>query len=151
MTALTTFPRFDLNTFFKDFGVGFDRELKLFEDLGKNYGSFVKNSFPHYNIKKDGENKYLLELAVAGFGKQNLSIDVEGNTLSISGNIEAENNPDNYLVKGIAERSFTRQFKIADSVKVNNASLVNGILKIWLEGLVPQKQIQKVEINEEAE
>ena len=138
-------------TVFKDFDklfVGFDdqwnRMAKLHDEITKNIPNY-----PPYNIYKSDENKYVIELAVAGFGKQDIEITLDNDKLIVKG--EAKDDTQAFLYKGIATRAFTRSFAIDDQVVVNNASMVNGMLKIFLERIVPEhKKTRKVEISDEA-
>lgn len=125
--------------------IGFD---ELFDQLSKWTDNIPKiPTYPPYNIKKTGENTYVIEMAVAGFGKQNLEITTENNTLTVTGRIEGMAE-DDYLYKGVADRTFTRQFTLADTVEVKNADLINGMLKIWLERFIPEyAKPKKVDIN----
>lgn len=126
---------------FSKFFVGAD---KMLETLAKAHADAVKGipGYPPYNIVKVDENKYAIEMAVAGFGKQNIDIEMADNTLTIKGGLNLDQmNPAaqlQYLYKGIADRSFTRKFTLADTVEVKNAELVNGMLKIWLENITPE-------------
>jgi molecular chaperone IbpA len=98
-------------------------------------------------------------MAVAGFAKSNIDIEVANNTLVVKGSLEpnplegAETNPiSEYLYKGIADRAFTRRFTLADTVEVKNAELINGMLKLWLENIIPdEKKPKKVDIVDTAE
>ena len=90
-------------------------------------------------------------MAVAGFGKQNIDIEIANNTLTVKGGLTLDqldpSTPMQYLYKGIADRSFTRKFTLADTVEVNNAELINGMLKLWLENIIPEeKKPKKVDI-----
>ena len=93
-------------------------------------------------------------MAVAGFGKHNLNIEIANGTLTIAGHTDVSdmvkdgiNN--HYLYKGIADRSFTRSFNIADTVEIKNAELMNGMLKVWLENIIPEsKKPKKIDIND---
>ena len=78
---------------------------------------------------------------MAGFGKQDLDIELEGDVLTITGKIETEEGE--FIHKGIAERAFTRKFTVADSVVVKNAELINGMLKIALERFIPEESKPK--------
>lgn len=135
--------------FGKDFDklfVGFDdhwsRMLQLHDEMTKNIPNY-----PPYNIYKADENKYVIELAVAGFGKQDIEITLDNDKLVIKG--EAKDDTQAFLYKGIATRAFTRSFAIDDQVVVNNASMVNGMLKIFLERIIPEhKKSRKVEISD---
>ena len=134
---------------------GFSRLTKDtvgFDDLFKRLSSFTENlpkipSYPPYNIRKIAENTYVIEVAVAGFGKQDIELTLEDGVLTVKGQVSAED-PHDYLFKGIANRAFTRSFTLADTVKVQNAELLNGMLKVWLERFIPEdKKSQKIEIK----
>jgi len=133
---------------FDPFSVGF------FDDL-QSLGQLAAKSlpkYPPYNIKQVDENKFVIELAVAGFAKSDIDLTLKGNSLVVSGNISEDKDTevkDQYLYKGIANRNFTHEFKIADKVEIKNAELVNGMLKIWLENMVKaQDAIKKITISE---
>ena len=111
----------------------YDQMLKHSEELGKT----VPN-FPPYNIRKVDENKYTVEIAVAGFSKSDIEIEIDGDTLKITGN--SKDDADNLLYKGIANRGFTRMFNLADTIEVQDASLVNGMLKVFLENIIPENK-----------
>lgn len=133
---------------FDKFFVGADR---IFDSLSKTTKAF--SSYPPYNIKKLGENKYAIEIAVAGFGKQDLEIDLNDGKLFIKGKVNQDNHPKDekgnyYLYKGIADRAFTHIFSLSDTIEIKNAELFNGLLKIWLENIIPEsKKTKKIEIN----
>ena len=140
MTQL--FPSMDFRKF-DPFMVGFDDIFQQMEDMAKNVSKAV--TYPPYNIKKIKENKYVIEMAVAGFAKQDIEITLEGNKLVVKGNTQDEDAPENFLFKGIANRNFTREFKLADKVEIENAELVNGMLKIGLANMVKlQDAIKKI-------
>lgn len=135
-------PLHDAFKAFNTSTVGFDQLVKSLTDFPKI------PTYPPYNIKKTDENTYVIELAVAGFGKQDIELTLEKGTLTIKGNINQEETPD-YLFKGIADRAFTRTFTLADTVEVKNADLINGMLKIWLERFIPESaKPKKIEIND---
>jgi molecular chaperone IbpA len=126
--------------------VGFD---SLFNQL-TNFSEHLPKipTYPPYNIKKTDENTYVIEIAVAGFGKQDIELTLENGTLTIKGNITSDD-VNEYIFKGIADRAFTRSFTLADTVEVKNADLINGMLKIWLERFIPESaKPKKIEINE---
>lgn len=102
-------------------------------------------SYPPYNIKKIDDEHFVIEMAVAGFGKTDLDIELKDDVLTVTGSV---NNPEgDYIFKGIADRSFTRKFTIADTVVVKNAELANGLLKIALERFIPEeKKAKKIDI-----
>jgi molecular chaperone IbpA len=149
MNDIFSFKAADLDKYF----VGADKVLK---SLANANDLMAKNipGYPPYNIVKTGDNSYTIELAVAGFGKHNLDIELANNTLVVKGGLSVDDmaeetvNPVQYLWKGIADRYFTRKFTLADSVEVRNAELVNGMLKIFLEHVIPdEKKPKKVDIK----
>lgn len=143
---------------FDKFFVGSD---KMIQALAKVHETAAKAipGYPPYNIAKVDDNRYVIEMAVAGFAKSNIDIEVANNTLVVKGSLEpnplegVETNPiTEYLYKGIADRAFTRRFTLADTVEVKNAELINGMLKLWLENIIPdEKKSKKVNIVDTAE
>lgn len=132
--------------------VGADRMLKNISNAQELYSKSAQN-WPPYNIVKTDDNHYTIEMAVAGFGKHNLDIEMANNTLVVKGGmtldeIDPVENPVEYLWKGIADRVFTRRFTLADTVEVKNAEYINGMLKIFLENVIPEeKKPKKVDIK----
>ena len=125
---------------FKDFDkffVGFDYQIvkmqKLHDDITKNIPNY-----PPYNIRKVDETHYVIEMAVAGFGQNEIDIEIDGGKLVVKGNVSSETE-DNFLFKGIANRAFTRAFALNDQIEVKDAELFNGMLKIALERLIPEQ------------
>ena len=139
-------------TVFKDFDkffVGFDdtynRLAKIHDDITQNIPNY-----PPYNIKKVDDNKYVIELAVAGFAKQDIEISIEDNKLIVKGN--AADDTDNFIFKGIANRAFTRTFALDDQIEIKDAALFNGMLKIALDRIIPEhKKPRKIEVKEPQE
>lgn len=131
--------------------VGFEDTVKRLSELANNTLKTV--NYPPYDIVKVDDNKYVIEMAVAGFGKQNIEIELVDGKLIVAGKLDSdEKNLANILYKGIANRSFHRAFTLADTVEVEGAELVNGILKIWLENIIPDhKKPRKVEIKDTVE
>ena len=138
------------NSMFKDFDkvfVGFDDQVqkmvKIHDDLTKN----VPN-YPPYNIKKTEDNTYVIEVAVAGFAKQDIAIELADNKMIIKGNVKNDE-PENFLFKGIANRAFTRAFALEDQIEVKDAEMFNGMLKIFLERIIPEhKKPKKIEVRD---
>jgi molecular chaperone IbpA len=132
---------------FKDFDkffVGFEDSAKQLQTLHADLTKNIPN-YPPYNIRKNDENSYTIEIAVAGFGESEIDVEIDGGKLIVKGNVDAatEALEDNFLFKGIATRAFTRAFAIDDHIEVKNAELFNGMLKIALERLVPEEQKPK--------
>lgn len=143
-------PAFFNNDAFKDFDkffVGFDDQ---FSQMQKLHSDITKNipNYPPYNIRKNGENSYTIEIAVAGFGQNEIDIEIDGGKLVVRGNVETTESDDNFLFKGIAARAFTRTFALNDQIEVKDAEIFNGMLKIALEKLVPEeKKAKKVPVK----
>lgn len=137
---------FDPFTFANDISkgaIGFDHVLQRIAEANEYLPKIP--AYPPYNVKKVDDEHYVIEMAVAGFGKHNLDIELKDDVLTISGSTESEEG--DYLHKGIANRAFTRKFTIADTVEVKNAELANGMLKIFLERFVPEeKKAKRIDI-----
>ena len=124
--------------------VGFD---SLFDELEK-VSNFKENSYPAYNIEKTGDNSYEITIALAGFKETQLNIEVERSVLTISTLNEDPLEDRNYIHKGIATRAFTKQFRLAENVEVDNASFENGLLVVKLHKNIPEADLpRKIEIN----
>lgn len=143
----------DLDRFF----VGYDKVAQRLTDLA-DQATTLAAKYPPYNLKKIDENKYIIEMAVAGFARQDLELELADNKLIIRGNVKsgepAEQDSQGtwtfpqVLYQGLAMRPFTRTFSLADNVEIQGADLMNGILKIVLEAIIPeQKKPKKIEIN----
>lgn len=131
--------------------VGLDSIMKKMAEGAEFVANTAISNFPPYNIKKIEDNKYLIEMAVAGFGKQDLEITLEDNKLLIKGNTSSsteDKEKTQYLYQGIAARPFTRAFTLADNVEINNAELINGMLRVWLDCLVEKPNIKKIDVTE---
>lgn len=118
--------------------VGFDRFNDLFESaLRSNDGG---SSYPPYNVEKHGEDQYRIVVAAAGFHDDDLELQVERGVLSVAG-AKRDRGAENvsYLHQGIAQRAFKLSFRLADHIEVKGASLVNGLLNIELERIVPEE------------
>jgi len=123
--------------------VGFDRFANLL-DSALRTDTTSASSYPPYNIEATGENRYAITLAVAGFGDEELEIEVEKGVLSVRGVKNAdEKSQHSYLYQGIAARNFERKFNLADFVEVQGAELRNGLLKIALVKRVPEEMKPK--------
>lgn len=148
---LKLMPTFD--TMFKDFDkfyVGFDDQ---FNRLAKMHDDLTKNipNYPPYNIKKVDDNKYVVEVAVAGFSKSEIEVEFADDKLIVRGNAKDDNDGTDYLFKGIAARNFTRTFALNDQIVIQGADLVNGMLKIALERIIPEhKKAKKIEVNDKS-
>lgn len=136
---------------FKDFDklyVGFDDQFnkmaKIHDDLTKSIPNY-----PPYNIKKTGDNTYVIEVAVAGFARQDIEIELADGKMIIKGNVNGSEQEENFLFKGIANRAFTRTFALEDHIEVQDAAMLNGMLKIFLERIIPEhKKPKKIEVKD---
>jgi len=154
---MANLPAYDPFGMFSDlsrFGIGYDSIVKQFREAQNLIDSSLKSvpGYPPYNVVKVDDDHYVIEMAVAGFGKNSLDIEMKDGVLAITGRINSEVGdelPGTVLYKGIAERSFARKFVLADTVEIKNADLANGMLKIYLENLVPEgKKARKIDITE---
>ena len=137
----------DLNlTKLDPFFVGFDRMFHtLDEQVNRGYNV---PSYPPYNIIKLDELRHVIEVAVAGFTKDDIDITLQEGKLSIVGEHNQNIHEDNIVYKGIAERNFERTFTLADTVVVKSAELEHGVLKIYLENELPEeKKPKKISIK----
>ena len=132
--ALTLFDHFNTLT---PYTVGYDR---IFDNLARYVdNNATSTGFPPYNIRKDGENNYVIEMALAGFGKKDIEVEVADGTLSIR-SVKENVDDDSNLYRGIAYRNFERKFTIAEDVMVNGAKLEDGMLNIALERVIPDEK-----------
>jgi molecular chaperone IbpA len=129
--------------------LGFD---KFFDEVEKLMSMDVQKSvsnFPPHNILKLNESHYVVELAIAGFSKDEIDISVENGTLTVKGVKEEKESTVQYLHKGIGTRSFTKTLTISDTIEVRGAEFKDGILRIGLENIIPEhKKPRKIEIGE---
>lgn len=118
--------------------VGFDRLADMLGDAGR----YDVPAYPPYNIERMDEDNYRISMAVAGFGRDELNIEVKENTLTISGSketeTETEKDKSEFLHRGIAQRGFERQFQLADHMQVTGADMENGLLHVTLKREIPE-------------
>ena len=135
---------FDLSPLFRS-TVGFDRLDKLFDAAFREASHDV--SYPPYNIGRTGESTYRVTMAVAGFAEKDIDIVVHDNVMTVKGQLKEQPKEVEYLHRGIAQRAFEHRFQLADHGRVTGAKLVNGLLDIELERVVPEeKKPRKIEI-----
>lgn len=127
------------------FGIGFDT---MFDELLRHHTTQQTN-YPPYNIVKHSDDKFCIELAVAGFKDGDIDVQVERNQLTVTGEQSVNiDQPVEYLYRGISSRNFTRTWTLADHVEVKGAEVANGILTINLERVIPEDQKpKKIAIN----
>ena len=125
---------FDLTPLYRS-TVGFDRLARMLDEAS----SFEAPSYPPYNIERLAEDEYRITMAVAGFAPEDITIEVKGSGLTVSGKkAEKAETKTEFLHQGIASRAFERRFQLADHVQVNGAGMENGLLHISLKREVPE-------------
>ena len=131
--ALSLFDNFNQLT---PYAVGYD---KVFDNLSRYVDNSVTSTgFPPYNIRKEGDYHYVIEMALAGFSKEDIEIEVADGTLSIRS--DKKDDASDNLYRGISFRKFNRKFTLSDDIVVNDAALDNGMLTINLERVVPEEK-----------
>jgi molecular chaperone IbpA len=140
MTRFTTlYPQF----------VGFDNLFNELERLVEGTTPQRNTSFPPHNIIKVDDNKYVVEMAVAGFGQDEVNVEIQDGTLIVKGEKKDHAEVD-YLYRGIATRSFTKSSRLSETIEVRGAQFKDGILKIGLENVIPDhKKPRKIEFSKE--
>ena len=119
------------------YAVGFDR---VFDQLNRYVdNNTTSTGFPPYNIRKEGDYNYVIEMALAGFGKDDIEVEVADGTLSVR-SVKENSEDDSTVYRGISYRKFERKFTMADDIVVNGASLENGMLTLELERVVPEEK-----------
>ncbi len=131
MNALTRFDTQALNRAL----IGFD---SLFNDVEKRFANSVQTNFPPFNVLKHDDDHFEIEIAVAGFDKEDVTIEVDQNLLTIKGTRLKDDNASKYLHRGLAARDFERSFTLAEHMVVGDAELTNGILSVKLTREVPE-------------
>ena len=137
--ALSLFDNFNKLT---PYAVGFDR---VFDTLNRYVDNNVQSTgFPPYNIRKEGDYNHVIEMALAGFGKEDIEVEVADSTLTIRSTKKPLNEDvasnDDTVYRGISYRKFDRKFTLADDIVVNGAKLENGMLSLELERVVPEEK-----------
>ena len=119
------------------YAVGYDR---IFDHLSRYVDNNVTSTgFPPYNIRKEGDYNYVIEMALAGFGKKDIEVEVAEGTLSVR-SVKENTEDESTVYRGISYRKFERKFTLADDLVVNGAKLENGMLTIDIERVVPEEK-----------
>jgi len=127
------------------YAVGFDRVFDQLNTYARN--NATSTGFPPYNIRKGGDYTYAIEMALAGFSKNDIEIEVAEGLLtvrSVKEDSETNEEYDSKIYRGISYRKFNRKFTLADDIVVNDASLENGMLEITLERIVPDAKKPRI-------
>ena len=133
-TNLNLFDNFNQLT---PYAVGFDRVFDQLQNYVEN--NSTSTGYPPYNIRKDGEYNYDIEMALAGFSKKDIEVEVADGVLTIR-SVKENEDDDNNLYRGISYRKFNRKFTLADDIIVKDAKLQDGLLKISLEKIIPEEK-----------
>ena len=128
--------RFDLSPLYRS-TVGFDSLASMLDQVADFDNEAT--SYPPYNIERLTENEYRITMAVAGFGKEDVEIEVKESALAIRGERKEEDKERTFLHRGIASRAFERRFQLADHVEVRGADVKDGLLSVDLEREVPER------------
>ena len=137
MVTSKTLSLFDNFNQFTPYAVGFDR---VFDTLNRYVDNNVQSTgFPPYNIRKEGEYNYVIEMALAGFGKDDIEIEVAESNLTIR-SVKENSEDDSTVYRGISYRKFERKFTLADDIIDQGAKLENGMLTVELERVVPEEK-----------
>ncbi len=140
----------DLSIFnsLRPFSIGFDDMFDQFENMLGNGNLTMHSNYPPYNIKKTGKNNYAIEVALAGFNKNDVEVEFEDNLLTVRtkqvNKLENTDTDGEIIHKGISQRQFARTFTIADDIKVNDAALKDGLLTISCERIIPEHKKKKL-------
>jgi molecular chaperone IbpA len=121
------------------FFIGFNDQLSRLMGVHNNS---LNASYPPYNVIKEDEDNFTVELALAGYSKTDIDVKVEEGTVVVSGEIE-DKSPETYVHKGIANRKFTRSFALGEYMEVQSAAFNNGMLSIKVERIVPEDKKPK--------
>ena len=120
------------------YAVGFDR---MFDNLSRYVdNNATSTGYPPYNIRKEGDYNYVIEMALAGFSREDLEIEVADGVLTIRSVREKSDDDVSNIYRGISHRKFVRKFTIADDIVVNSAKMENGMLSVDLERVVPEEK-----------
>jgi molecular chaperone IbpA len=144
MTGLRKFASKDLNAIIdatERYSVGLDDLMYRLHSYGM--GS-VNESYPPYNLVRESNVKWRIEMALAGWSKDEFEVTTQSNVLLISSKKDRNKSEEEYMHRGVASRTFARGFNISDDVKIGNVTFTNGLLVIELEKIIPEHQQLKV-------
>jgi len=133
------FDHFDRNLL-TPYAVGFDRVFDRLNNYVVHQNHMTPTGFPPYNIRKEGDFNYVIEMALAGLSKDDLEVEVSDGTLSVRSKDKKDDEEGELLHRGISYRKFSRSWTLADDVVVNEAKMENGMLLINLEHVVPEEK-----------
>jgi len=143
MTPRITTSTFDsvLDEFRRDpFNVGFDSLFDRLVDFQTTVNPTQKMSYPHYNVAKVGGDEFVIEIALAGFSEENLTVTVTENILEVKGEELLLGSHEAVIHRGISTRDFNRRWNLADTIEVTGADFTNGLLTVHLKNVIPEEQ-----------
>lgn len=128
--------------------IGFDRVM---DDFEQRFAGQIQTNYPPHNVLKTGENTYEIQIAVSGFEKNEIAVEVAQNTLVVTGQrLRTDDAETVYLHRGLATRDFVRTFPLADHMEVRDGAIKNGILSVYIDRIVPESaKVRKVNISGE--
>lgn len=131
------------------FAIGLDSAFKIADQIEQHLAKGLGNTvYPPYNIRKVDDNKFFVDVAVAGFSKDEVQVSLEDQVLKVTGQKKSEETNDVYLFRGLAARSFTRTFHLIDSIEVVGADIVDGVLQIELHNVTLETKKKTIPIGE---
>jgi len=140
---------FDLTPLYRS-TIGFDHLVSMLDSIKTLDGE--TNTYPPYNIERLGEHEYRITMAVAGFGRDDIDVELKENALTVRGETKGDDKEKTFLHRGIATRTFERRFQLADHVEVTGADLENGLLHVDLKRELPEAMKPRtIAIGESAE
>tara|TARA_R100000541_G_scaffold8880_1_gene16476 strand:+ start:513 stop:953 length:441 start_codon:yes stop_codon:yes gene_type:complete len=129
---------------FSTWAIGHDRLFRDMLNMVEKTPNRTASSYPPHNLIKNGNGKYVVELAAAGFSKEELEIKTEDGTLTISGRKKEEEDDEKFAQKGIAKRPFSKSFHLASDVVVDDVSFRDGMITIDLQQVIPEDKKEKI-------
>tara|TARA_R110001599_G_scaffold214249_1_gene412292 strand:- start:1469 stop:1906 length:438 start_codon:yes stop_codon:yes gene_type:complete len=141
MVTSKTLSLFDNFNQLTPYAVGFERQFNRLNDYVAHQQT--STGFPPYNIRKDGDLNHVIEMALAGFSKDDIEVEVAQGVLTVR-SMKENTDDDSNVYRGISYRKFNRKFTLADDIVVNNAKLENGLLTISLEQIIPDEKKPKL-------
>lgn len=122
--------------------IGFDR---LFDNFDSRFANQISSNYPPYNIVKKDNDFYYIEIAVAGFNKDEISVEVDNSVITVKGAVKRDDEPvGQYLYRGLSARDFSRQFQMSEHMVVKSATIQNGVLTIEMERVIPEEKKPRV-------
>lgn len=144
MTSITTYRSKDIESILKgitQYSIGMEDWLNRLE----SFGSTVSTNYPPYNIIKQSAEKWVIEVALAGWNREDIEVSSQSNVLMVcSKDSSSKSKEGTYYHRGVASREFTKTFNLSDDVEIGKVSFVNGLLTIELNKIIPEHQKRKV-------